>query len=57
MTEYLIVFNGEWVPDITDEETGERARAVRALIGEMRAAGVFVFTGGLDPDAGADPRG
>lgn len=51
MTEYLIVFNQEWVPDHTDEEMGERSRAVQALIAEMKAAGVFVFTGGLDPEA------
>ena len=31
MTEYLIAFNGEWVPDHTDEELGEKSTAVRAL--------------------------
>ena len=51
MTEYLIVFNGEWVPDHTIEELREKSRAVRALIAEMKAAGVFVFTGGLDDAA------
>ena len=48
MTEYLIVFNEEWVPDHTDQELGEKSTAVRALVAEMKAAGVFVFTGGLD---------
>ena len=51
MPEYLIAFNDEWVPDHTDEELREKSKAVRALIAEMKAAEVFVFTGGLDPDA------
>ena len=51
MTEYLVAFNGEWVPDYTVEEMRERSKAVRALVAEMQAAGVFIFTGGLDPDA------
>jgi hypothetical protein len=49
MTEYLIAFNDEWVPDLTSEEVRERGRAGRAVIEEMRTAGVFVFSdGGLD---------
>lgn len=48
MAEYLIAANAEWVPDQTVEELRERGRAVRALAAEMRAAGVFVFLGGLD---------
>lgn len=43
MTEYLIAFNDEWVPDCTDEEMAERSEAVRALRSEMKAAGVYVF--------------
>src|ERR1700745_4153578 len=52
MTEYLIAFNDEWVPDHTVEELREKSKAVRALVAEMKAAGVLIFTGGLD-DAGA----
>jgi hypothetical protein len=48
MTEYLIAFNDEWVPDHTDEELREKSRALRPLVAEMRAAGVLIFTGGLD---------
>lgn len=48
MTEYLIAFNEEWVPDHTEEELQEKARGLRPLIAEMKAAGVLVFTGGLD---------
>ena len=51
MTEYLIAFNDEWVPDHTVEELREKSKAVRALVAEMKAAGVFIFTGGLDPAA------
>ena len=51
MTEYLIAFNDEWVPDHTDEELHEKARTVRALVDEMKAAGVLLFTGGLDNSA------
>ncbi len=49
MALYLIAFNDEWVPDLTLEELRERGTAGRALIEEMTAAGVFVFSdGGLD---------
>ena len=51
MTEYLIAFNAEWVPDHTVAELREKSKATRALIAEMKAAGVFIFTGGLDPAA------
>lgn len=51
MAEYLIVFNEEWVPDHTDEELLAKSRALRPLLAEMKEAGVFVFTGGLNPDA------
>ena len=46
---YLIAFNDEWVPDLTLAELRERGRSGRAVIDEMTAAGVFVFSdGGLD---------
>ena len=48
MTEYLIAFNDEWVPDHTVEDLREKSKVVRALVAEMKAAGVFIFTGGLD---------
>jgi hypothetical protein len=51
MAEYLIAFNGEWVPDHTVEELSQKSRAVKALVAEMKAAGVFIFTGGLDEAA------
>ena len=51
MTEYLIAFNGEWVPEHTLEELQAKSRALRTLIAEMKAAGVLIFLGGLDDSA------
>jgi hypothetical protein len=51
MTEYLIAFNNDWVPEHTDEELREKSRALRPLLAEMKAAGVYIFTGGLDDTA------
>lgn len=49
MPTYLIAFNDEWTPDLAMDELRERGRRGRAVIEEMRAAGVFVFSdGGLD---------
>ena len=48
MTEYLIAFNDEWVPDLTEDDVREASRRVRALRDEMTAAGVLVYTNGLD---------
>jgi hypothetical protein len=48
MTEYLIAFNEEWVPEHTEEQLEEKSRALRPLVAQMRAAGVLIFTGGLD---------
>ena len=53
MTEYLIAFNDEWVPDHTDEELRAKSKTVSALVAEMKAAGVLIFTGGLDLDPAA----
>jgi hypothetical protein len=51
MTACLIAFNDKLVPDHTVEELREKSRALRPLIAEMKAAGVFIFTGGLDDSA------
>ena len=51
MPEYLIAFNDKWVPDHTIEELREKSRTLRPLLSEMKAAGVLIFTGGLDEDA------
>jgi len=46
MTEYLITFNDEWVPDHTAEELREKGTAARAVIDEMLAEDVLIFTNG-----------
>ncbi len=46
MALYLIAFNDEWVPEFTEEELRERGVAARAVIEEMTAAGVFIFSDG-----------
>ena len=51
MALYLIAFNDEWVPDHTVEELREKSRALRPLVAEMKAAGILIFTGGLDDAA------
>jgi hypothetical protein len=51
MTEYLISFTDEWVPDLTDEDLRAASKRVSALRAEMKAAGVLIFTGGLDDGA------
>ena len=49
MTEYLITFNDEWVPEHTAEELREKGTAARAVLEEMQADDVLIFTnGGLD---------
>jgi hypothetical protein len=61
MALYLILFNDEWVPDLTMEDLRERAASGRALIEEMTREGVFVFSdGGLDASTAVcsvDPNG
>lgn len=48
MAEYLIFFNDDWVTETSDEGWQQRARDARAVIEEMKAAGVHLFSGGLD---------
>jgi hypothetical protein len=49
MALYLIAFNDEWVPEHTMDQLRDKAKTARAVIEEMTAKGVFVFSdGGLD---------
>ena len=50
MAEYLIYFNQQWVGDHTEEWFRGRGPLARAVVNEMKAAGVFVFAGGLEED-------
>jgi hypothetical protein len=59
MTEYLIYFNQQWVGDHTEEWFRARGPLAMAVVDEMKAAGVYVFAGGLEEEDGpvysADP--
>jgi hypothetical protein len=59
MTEYLIYFNQQWVGDHTEEWFRGRGPLAMAVVNEIKAAGDFVFAGGLDEDVNeafnADP--
>ncbi len=50
MTEYLIYFNQQWVGDHTEEWFRSRGPLAMAVIDEIKAAGEYVFAGGLDED-------
>ena len=52
MGQYLIYFNQQWVGDHTEEWFGTRGPLARAVVEEMKAAGVYVFAGGLEEDPG-----
>ena len=59
MTEYLIYFNQQWVGDHPEEWFRGRGPLAMAVVNEMKAAGVYVFAGGLEEEDGpvysADP--
>jgi hypothetical protein len=59
MAEYLIYFNQQWVGDHTEEWFRERGPKAAAVVEEMKAAGVYVFAGGLEEEVeeafSADP--
>lgn len=50
MTEYLIYFNQQWVGDHTEEWFRSRAPLASAVVDEMKAAGVYLFAGGLEEE-------
>jgi hypothetical protein len=50
MAEYVIFFNQQWVGDHSEEWFRSRAPLAMAVVNEMKAAGVYVFAGGLEED-------
>jgi hypothetical protein len=50
MPEYLIYFNQQWVGDHTEEWFRGRGPLAMAVIDEIKAAGAYVFAGGLEED-------
>ena len=58
MPEYLLYFNQQWVGDHTEEWFRARGPLAMAVVNEMKAAGVYVFAGGLEEEGrvyAADP--
>jgi hypothetical protein len=47
MAQYIIYFNQQWVGEHSPEWFGSRGPLARAVVAEMKAAGVLVFAGGL----------
>ena len=52
MTEYLLYFNQQWVGDHTEEWFARARTARQGRVEEMKAAGVYVFAGGLEEEDG-----
>ena len=50
MAEYLIYFNQQWVGDHSEEWFRGRGPLAMAVVDEMKAAGGYVFAGGLDEE-------
>ena len=50
MTQYLISFNQQWVGDHTAEWFASRGPLARAVVADMRDAGVLVFAEGLEEE-------
>ena len=59
MAEYLIYFNQQWVGDHPEEWFRGRGPLAAAVVDEIKAAGAYVFAGGLEEEDGpvfsADP--
>ncbi len=52
MPAYLIYFNQQWVGDHTAEWFQSRGPLAKAVVEEMKEAGVYLLAGGLDEDLG-----
>jgi hypothetical protein len=50
MAKYLIFFNQQWVGDHSEEWFRERGPLAKAVVDEIKAAGAYVFAGGLEED-------
>ena len=50
MAKYLIFFNQQWVGDHTEEWFRGRGPLAYQVVEEMKAAGVYVFAGGLEEE-------
>lgn len=59
MAHYVILFNQQWVGDHSEEWFASRGPLARAVVEDIKAAGAYVFAGGVDEDVesafSADP--
>jgi hypothetical protein len=53
MSEYVIYFNQQWVGEHSEAWFAARGPLARAVVDEMKAAGIYVLAGGLDEDPNA----
>jgi len=51
MAEYLIYFNQQWVGDHPEEWFRERGPLAKAVVDEIKAAGEYLFAGGLEENS------
>ncbi|GAA1576597.1 MULTISPECIES: YciI family protein [Kribbella] len=50
MSQYIIYFNQQWVGGHSEEWFKGRGPLAKAVVQEMKDAGVYVFAGGLEED-------
>jgi hypothetical protein len=50
MAWFIIYFNQQWVGDHPEEWFRQRGVLANAVVDDMKAAGVYVFAGGLEED-------
>ena len=50
MPQYIIYFNQQWVGDHTEEWFRGRGPLAKAVVEEIKAAGAYVFAGGLEEE-------
>ncbi|RAN79133.1 hypothetical protein B5P43_14410 [Bacillus sp. SRB_336] len=50
MAKYIIYFNQQWVGEHSEEWFISRGPLAKAVVEEMKNAGVYVFAGGLEED-------
>jgi hypothetical protein len=50
MTHYIIYFNQQWVGEHSTEWFQSRGPLARAVVAEMKEAGVLIFAAGVDED-------
>jgi hypothetical protein len=60
VAQYILYFNQEWVGEHAEEWFRSRGPLAKACVEEMKAAGVYLFAGGLEehgPVYAVDPTG